>query len=76
MICVNAVTCFSRIFDVDFQFSVVEHYCKRPDRVCLEISIFKRRVCHVVERVRRARVVAELIGKVGFFENFIIILVG
>lgn len=68
MICVNAVTCFSRVFDEDFQFSVVEHYIKRPDRVRLEISIFKRRVvCHVIERVRRARVVAEIIGKVGFF---------
>ena len=76
MICVNAVTCFSRVFDEDFQFSVVEPYCKRPDRVCLEISIFKRRVCHVIERVRRAWVVAEIIGKVGFFENVIIILVG
>lgn len=66
MICVNAVTCFSRVFDEDFQFSVVEPYCKRPDCVRLEITIFKRRVCHVIERVRRARVVAEIIGKVGF----------
>lgn len=76
MICVNAVTCFSSIFDEDFQFSVVEPYCKRPDCVRLEISVFKRLVCHVVERVRRARVVAEIIGKFGFFENVIIILVG
>lgn len=56
MICVNAVTRFSRVFDEDFQFSVVELYIIRPDCVRLKISIFKRRVGHVIERVRRARV--------------------